>query len=55
MARLMSTHEGLVRAIVRQRILGHLPFAEAVQEGCIGLWRSTSSTLPRSVDFSHTW
>jgi RNA polymerase sigma factor (sigma-70 family) len=40
LALLMSTHEGLVHAVVRQQVLGHLPFAEALQAGRIGLWRA---------------
>ncbi|MFC2037969.1 sigma-70 family RNA polymerase sigma factor [Chloroflexota bacterium] len=40
LARLMSTHEGLVHAVVREQVLGTLPFAEALQAGRIGLWRA---------------
>jgi RNA polymerase sigma factor (sigma-70 family) len=40
LAQLMATHEGLVHAVVRQQILGHLPFAEALQAGRIGLWHA---------------
>lgn len=37
---LMSRHDGLVQVVVRQQVLGDLPFAEAVQAGRIGLWRA---------------
>jgi DNA-directed RNA polymerase specialized sigma subunit len=37
---LMERHDGLVHAVVRRQILGDLPYAEAVQAGCIGLWRA---------------
>jgi len=40
LARLMAAHEGLVHAVVRKQVLGHLPFAEALQAGRIGLWRA---------------
>lgn len=40
LARLMAAHEGLVQAVVRKQVLGHLPFAEALQAGRIGLWRA---------------
>lgn len=40
LARLMATHDGLVHAVVRQQVLGYLPFAEAIQAGRIGLWRA---------------
>ncbi len=36
----MAAHEGLVHAVVRKQVLGHLPFAEALQAGRIGLWRA---------------
>jgi RNA polymerase sigma factor (sigma-70 family) len=36
----MAAHEGLVHAVVRQQVLGHLPFAEALQAGRIGLWHA---------------
>ena len=35
---LMARHEGLVYAVVRQQVLGELPFAQALQAGRIGLW-----------------
>lgn len=38
--RLMTEHEGLVHAVVRRQVLGHLPFAEALQAGRMGLWRA---------------
>ena len=37
---LMERHDGLVQAVVRQQVLGDLPYAEAVQAGRIGLWRA---------------
>lgn len=40
LARLMATHAGLVRAVVRKQVLGNLPFADALQAGRIGLWRA---------------
>ncbi len=33
---LMDRHDGLVQAVVRQQVLGDLPFAEALQAGRIG-------------------
>jgi RNA polymerase sporulation-specific sigma factor len=36
----MAKHEGLAHAVVRKQVLGHLPFAEALQAGRIGLWRA---------------
>ena len=38
--RLMATHDGLVQAVVRRQVLGQLPFAEVVQAGRLGLWRT---------------
>jgi DNA-directed RNA polymerase sigma subunit (sigma70/sigma32) len=40
LARLMAAHKGLVHAVVRKQVLGHLSFAEALQAGRIGLWRA---------------
>jgi len=37
---LMERHDGLVQAIVRQQVLGDLPYTEAVQAGRIGLWHA---------------
>ncbi len=37
---LMECHDGLVQAVVRQQVLGELPFDEALQAGRIGLWRA---------------
>ena len=37
---LMVRHEGLAQAVVRQQALGHLPFAEALHAGRIGLWKA---------------
>lgn len=47
LARLMAAHEGLVHAVVRQQVLGHLPFAEALQAGRIGLWHAILGFDPR--------
>jgi RNA polymerase sigma factor (sigma-70 family) len=57
LARLMATHDGLVHAIVRQQVLGHLPFAEALQAGRIGLWRAILRFDPqRGTAFStYAW
>ncbi len=37
---LMERHDGLVHAVVRQQVLGDLPYADALQAGRIGLWRA---------------
>jgi RNA polymerase sigma factor (sigma-70 family) len=37
---LMSEHDGLVHAVVRQQFLGDLPYEEALQAGRTGLWRA---------------
>ena len=57
LARLMAMHEGLVHAVVRQQVLGHLPFAEALQAGRIGLWRAILHFDPqRGTAFStYAW
>lgn len=57
LAQLMAMHEGLVHAVVRQQILGHLPFAEALQAGRIGLWHAILSfDPPRGTAFStYAW
>jgi RNA polymerase sigma factor (sigma-70 family) len=57
LARLMATHGDLVHAVVRKQVLGHLPFAEAVQAGRIGLWRAILGYDPhRGVAFStYAW
>lgn len=36
----LAEHEGLVRWVVRQQWLGDLPFADALHEGRLGLWRA---------------
>jgi RNA polymerase sigma factor (sigma-70 family) len=36
----LAEHEGLVRWVVRQQWLGQLPFADALHEGRLGLWRA---------------
>ena len=57
LARLMVAHEGLVHAVVRKQVLGHLPFAEALQAGRIGLWRAILGYDPqRGTAFStYAW
>jgi RNA polymerase sigma factor (sigma-70 family) len=54
---LMAQHDGLVQAVVRQQVLGQLPFAEALQAGRIGLWRAIYGYDPqRGVAFStYAW
>lgn len=37
---LMSRHDGLVHAVVRQQYLGDIPYEEALQAGRTGLWRA---------------
>lgn len=44
---LMIRHDGLVQAVVRQQMLGDLPFAEALQAGRIGLWRAIRGYDPK--------
>ncbi len=38
--RLMARHDGLVQVVVRQQVLGALPFNEGLQAGRIGLWHA---------------
>jgi RNA polymerase sigma factor (sigma-70 family) len=54
---LMVEHDGLVQAVVRRQVLGHLPFVEALQAGRIGLWRAILGYDPqRGVAFStYAW
>jgi len=54
---LMIRHDGLVQAVVRQQVLGDLPFAEALQAGRIGLWRAIQGYDPkRGTAFStYAW
>jgi RNA polymerase sigma factor (sigma-70 family) len=54
---LMTRHDGLVQAVVRQQVLGELPFDEAVQAGRIGLWRAILGFDPsRGFAFSsYAW
>ncbi len=54
---LMRCHDGLVQVIVRQQVLGDLPFTEALQAGRIGLWRAVLGyDLERSTAFStYAW
>ena len=57
LARLMAAHEGLVPAVVRKQVLGHLPFAEALQAGRIGLWRAILGYDPqrRTAFSTYAW
>ncbi|MCP4538806.1 MAG: sigma-70 family RNA polymerase sigma factor [Chloroflexi bacterium] len=64
---LMERHDGLVQAVVRQQVLGDLPYAEAVQAGRIGpvlmtyrtkcLWHAIQGFDPcRALAFStYAW
>jgi RNA polymerase sigma factor (sigma-70 family) len=54
---LMTRHDGLVQAVVRQQVLGELPFEEALQAGRIGLWRAIMGFDPmRGFAFStYAW
>src|SRR5262245_919331 len=36
----LAAHEGLVRLVVRRQQRGELPFADALHEGRLGLWRA---------------
>jgi RNA polymerase sigma factor (sigma-70 family) len=53
----MTRHDGLVQAVVRQQVLGELPFEEALQAGRIGLWRAILGFDPeRGFAFSsYAW
>jgi RNA polymerase sigma factor (sigma-70 family) len=57
LSQLMHRHDGLVQAVVRQQVLGTLPFAEALHAGRIGLWRAIVGFDPqRRVAFStYAW
>ncbi len=54
---LMTRHDGLVQAVVRQQVLGNVPFTEALQAGRIGLWRAILGFDPsRGLAFStYAW
>jgi len=54
---LMSQHNGLVYAVVRQQVLGELPYDEALQAGRTGLWRAILGYDPeRGTTFStYAW
>jgi len=54
---LMAHHDGLVQAVVRQQVLGDLPFTEALQAGRIGLWQAILGFDPwRGLAFStYAW
>ena len=54
---LMSQHDGLVHAVVRQQVLGSLPYDEALQAGRTGLWRAILGYDPeRGTTFStYAW
>ncbi len=50
---LMERHDGLVQVVVRQQVLGDLPYTEAVQAGRIGLWHAIQGFDPcRGLAFS---
>jgi RNA polymerase sigma factor (sigma-70 family) len=57
LARLIAVHKGLVHAVVRKQVLGHLPYGEALQAGRIGLWRAILGYDPRrGIAFStYAW
>ena len=49
----LAEHEGLVRWAVRQQRLGGLPFADALHEGRLGLWRALQGyDAARGTSFS---
>jgi RNA polymerase sigma factor (sigma-70 family) len=54
---LMARHDRLVQAVVRQQVLGELPFEEALHAGRIGLWRAILGFDPeRGLAFSsYAW
>ena len=54
---LMSQHDGLVYAVVRQQVLGSLAYDEALQAGRTGLWRAILGYNPeRGTTFStYAW
>jgi len=54
---LMSQHQGLVYAVVRQQALGELPYDEALQAGRTGLWRAILGYNPeRGTTFAtYAW
>ena len=53
---LMEKHDGLVHAVVREQILGDLPYDEAIQAGRIGLWRAILGYDPDRGAFStYAW
>ena len=57
LSELMARHDGLVQAVVRQQVLGDLPFTEALQAGRIGLWHAIQGFDPwRGLAFStYAW
>jgi len=54
---LMTSHDGLVQAVVRRQVLGQMPFFEALQAGRGGLWRAILGYDPsRGLAFStYAW
>lgn len=49
----LAAHEGLVRLVVRRQQRGALPFADALHEGRLGLWRALAGFDPeRGTRFS---
>lgn len=54
---LLHTHQGLIRAVVRQQYGGELPYADLLQEGRIALWQAILHYDPeRGIAFStYAW
>ncbi len=54
---LMAEHDGLVHAVVRKQVLGHMSFVEALHAGRIGLWQAILGFDPqRGLAFStYAW
>lgn len=57
LAHLLHTHQGLIRAVVRQQYGGDLPYADLIQEGRIALWQAILHYDPgRGIAFStYAW
>jgi RNA polymerase sigma factor (sigma-70 family) len=54
---LLQTHEGLIRAVVREQYRGDLPYVDLIQEGRIALWQAILHYDPeRGIAFStYAW
>ncbi len=54
---LLRSHEGLIRAVVRQQYCGDLPYGDLIQEGRIALWQAIVHYDPRrGIAFStYAW